>query len=127
MISASWNTSLPSSSLFTCPVMHKPTVKGNAVQIKKVVRELEKARRPLICAGGGVLLSEAEIAAQQLAVHLSGDADQGDAVRKGRGDARDHIGGTGAGGDGAHAGRTISPGCSRRLSTSPTPAGGALC
>lgn len=39
---------------------YKPTVKGNAVQIRKVVRELEKAKRPLICAGGGVLLSEAE-------------------------------------------------------------------
>lgn len=39
---------------------YKPTVKGNAVQIKKVVRELAKAERPLICAGGGVLLSEAE-------------------------------------------------------------------
>jgi len=39
---------------------YKPTVKGNAVQIKKVIRELEKADRPLICAGGGVLLSEAE-------------------------------------------------------------------
>ena len=39
---------------------YKPTVKGNAVQIKKVVKELEKARRPIICAGGGVLLSGAE-------------------------------------------------------------------
>lgn len=39
---------------------YKPTVKGNAVQIKKVLKELEKAKRPLICAGGGVLLSEAE-------------------------------------------------------------------
>ncbi len=39
---------------------YKPTVKGNAVQIKKVVRELERAKRPLICAGGGVLLSEAQ-------------------------------------------------------------------
>ena len=39
---------------------YKPTVKGNAVQIKKVVKELEKAKRPLICAGGGVLLAEAE-------------------------------------------------------------------
>ncbi len=39
---------------------YKPTVKGHIVQIKKVVKELEKARRPLICAGGGVLLSEAE-------------------------------------------------------------------
>ena len=39
---------------------YKPTVKGHIVQIKKVVKELEKAKRPIICAGGGVLLSEAE-------------------------------------------------------------------
>lgn len=39
---------------------YKPTIKGHAVQIKKVIRELEKAERPIICAGGGVLLSEAE-------------------------------------------------------------------
>ena len=39
---------------------YKPTVKGNAVQIKKVIAELEKAKRPIICAGGGVLLSDAE-------------------------------------------------------------------
>ena len=39
---------------------YKPTVKGHAVQIKKVIRELEKAQRPIICAGGGVLLSEAQ-------------------------------------------------------------------
>lgn len=39
---------------------YRPTVKGNIVQIKKVVKELEKAKRPIICAGGGVLLSHAE-------------------------------------------------------------------
>lgn len=39
---------------------YKPTVKGNIVQIKKVVKELEKAKCPIICAGGGVLLSHAE-------------------------------------------------------------------
>lgn len=39
---------------------YKPTVKGHAMQIKKVIKELEKAKRPIICAGGGVLLSEAE-------------------------------------------------------------------
>ena len=35
---------------------YKPTVKGNALQIKKVVKELEKASKPLICAGGGLHL-----------------------------------------------------------------------
>ena len=38
---------------------YKPTVKGHAVQMKKVMTELEKAKRPVICAGGGVLLSDA--------------------------------------------------------------------
>ena len=38
---------------------YKPTVKGNIVQINKVIKELEKAKRPLIYAGGGVLLSDA--------------------------------------------------------------------
>ena len=33
---------------------------ATAVQIKKVIKELERAKRPIICAGGGVLLSEAE-------------------------------------------------------------------
>lgn len=39
---------------------YKPTVKGNVVQIKKVISALEKAQRPIICAGGGVLLSDAQ-------------------------------------------------------------------
>ena len=39
---------------------YKPTVKGNMVQIKKVVKELEKAKKPILCVGGGVLLSEAK-------------------------------------------------------------------
>ncbi len=39
---------------------YKPTVKGHAVQIKKVIKELERAKRPIICAGGGVLLSDAQ-------------------------------------------------------------------
>ena len=46
---------------------YKPTVKGHAVQIKKVVKELSKARRPIIYAGGGVLLSEAETELRALA------------------------------------------------------------
>ena len=39
---------------------YKPTVKGHAVQIGKVLKELEKAKRPIICVGGGVLLSNAQ-------------------------------------------------------------------
>ncbi|HOO27914.1 MAG TPA: biosynthetic-type acetolactate synthase large subunit [Lachnospiraceae bacterium] len=39
---------------------YKPTVKGHAVQIKKVIRELSKSERPIICAGGGVILSNAK-------------------------------------------------------------------
>ena len=39
---------------------YKPTVKGNMVQIKKVAAELAGAKRPIICAGGGVLLSGGE-------------------------------------------------------------------
>jgi len=39
---------------------YKPTVKGHAVQIKKVIQELEKAKRPILCVGGGVLLSDAQ-------------------------------------------------------------------
>lgn len=39
---------------------YKPTVRGNAAQLRKVVKELEKAKRPLICVGGGVLLSGAQ-------------------------------------------------------------------
>ena len=39
---------------------YKPTVKGHIVQIKKVIAELEKAKRPVICAGGGVLLGDAQ-------------------------------------------------------------------
>ncbi len=39
---------------------YKPTVKGNAVQIKKVVKVLENARKPLMIAGGGIFLSGAK-------------------------------------------------------------------
>ena len=38
---------------------YKPSVRGNELQIKRVVEALSKARRPLICAGGGVWLAQA--------------------------------------------------------------------
>lgn len=38
---------------------YKPTVKGHAVQIKKVMQEIDRSRKPVIMAGGGVLLSDA--------------------------------------------------------------------
>ncbi len=39
---------------------YKPTVKGNMVQIKKVAKQLSAAKRPIICAGGGVILAGAQ-------------------------------------------------------------------
>ena len=39
---------------------YKPTITGHAVQIKKVIKELNRAKRPIICAGGGVHLSGAK-------------------------------------------------------------------
>ncbi|MCR4907389.1 MAG: biosynthetic-type acetolactate synthase large subunit [Lachnospiraceae bacterium] len=38
---------------------YKPTVRGHIVQIRKVAKELEKAKRPLVCCGGGIHLSGA--------------------------------------------------------------------
>ncbi|MCR4618547.1 MAG: biosynthetic-type acetolactate synthase large subunit [Lachnospiraceae bacterium] len=39
---------------------YKPTVKGNASQIKKVIKELAKADKPIMCIGGGVQLGQAD-------------------------------------------------------------------
>lgn len=38
---------------------YKPTIKGHSGQIKKAALEIGKASKPVICAGGGVILSEA--------------------------------------------------------------------
>ena len=38
---------------------YKPTVNGNIVQIRKVIKELEHSKKPIICVGGGVHLSGA--------------------------------------------------------------------
>ncbi len=46
---------------------YKPTVKGNSAQIKKVIKELNKADKPIICIGGGVQLGGAEDLVQSFA------------------------------------------------------------
>lgn len=38
---------------------YKPTVKGNTMQAKKIAKALDEAKKPLICAGGGVFASGA--------------------------------------------------------------------
>ena len=38
---------------------YRPTISGHAVQMGKVMKELVKAKRPIICAGGGVHLADA--------------------------------------------------------------------
>ena len=47
---------------------YRPTVKGNAVQIKKVFARLKEASRPIICVGGGVHLAHAEEAVREFAL-----------------------------------------------------------
>ena len=39
---------------------YKPTVKGNNLQIRKVIDTLKNAKKPLICVGGGAILAESE-------------------------------------------------------------------
>lgn len=39
---------------------YKPTTKGNSLQIKRVAKALNEAKKPLICAGGGVFSSDAQ-------------------------------------------------------------------
>lgn len=39
---------------------YRPTLTGNAFQVKRVMAELEKAKKPLICIGGGVFAAGAQ-------------------------------------------------------------------
>lgn len=48
---------------------YKPTVKGHIGQIKRAVRQLQHSKRPLICAGGGVILSDAKEQLRQFVEH----------------------------------------------------------
>ncbi|MBO6140579.1 MAG: biosynthetic-type acetolactate synthase large subunit [Ruminococcus sp.] len=45
---------------------YKPTIKGNAMQVKRVAKALKEAKRPLICIGGGVFASRATEEVRQL-------------------------------------------------------------
>ncbi len=49
---------------------YKPTVKGNAKQIRQAARQLQKAKQPVIYAGGGVISSKASDELLQLAETL---------------------------------------------------------
>ena len=46
---------------------YRPTVQGNAVQIKKVFKKLSECHRPILCVGGGVHLSGARDAVRRFA------------------------------------------------------------
>ncbi len=46
---------------------YKPTYKGHPVQIKRALTAIEKASAPIICAGGGVIASDASMELQKLA------------------------------------------------------------
>ncbi len=46
---------------------YKPTCKGHPMQIKKAVAALEAAQRPVICAGGGVIIANASEELMELA------------------------------------------------------------
>ncbi|MCD8328870.1 MAG: biosynthetic-type acetolactate synthase large subunit [Ruminococcus sp.] len=46
---------------------YKPTQKGNALQVKRVVSEIKSAKKPLLCVGGGVFSSNAKSEARRLA------------------------------------------------------------
>lgn len=39
---------------------YKPTVKGNKLQIKRIITALSNSKQPLLCVGGGVLLAKAQ-------------------------------------------------------------------
>jgi len=39
---------------------YKPSVKGNSLQMSRVIAAIQKAKKPLVCAGGGVILGQGE-------------------------------------------------------------------
>ena len=49
---------------------YKPTYKGNSKQVKQAARAIEKAKRPVIYAGGGVISSGATVLPSDLCIAL---------------------------------------------------------
>ena len=45
---------------------YKPTINGNLKQLKKVVKTIAAAERPLICVGGGAFCAKAQVQVRQL-------------------------------------------------------------
>jgi len=45
---------------------YKPTAKGNKLQVKRVVAAINEAKKPLICAGGGVFAANAQAEVKKL-------------------------------------------------------------
>lgn len=39
---------------------YKPNVRGNSLQLSRVIAAIQKAKKPLVCAGGGVILGQGE-------------------------------------------------------------------
>lgn len=50
---------------------YKPTYKGHSLQIKKIAEAIEKAKRPVICAGGGIINAQASEELQEFATKCS--------------------------------------------------------
>ena len=59
---------------------YKPSVKGNDLQIKRVVEAISRSKQPLICAGGGVWLADAKEELLELAETARTLAEEGKAV-----------------------------------------------
>lgn len=49
---------------------YKPSSKGNSMQIKRIVQAIKEAKKPLICAGGGVVASNSSKAIVDLAYKI---------------------------------------------------------
>ncbi len=50
---------------------YKPTIKGHAGQIKRVMRAINNADRPVICAGGGIFAAEAQEVLSRFAAEVN--------------------------------------------------------